>query len=1362
MNLKFLSIILTTLAFCLLDGITYASNVSDEGCNNSIKKATRTYNASPNSSSLFYHDFCRDRNGFIWIATESGLIKFDGANHEVFRKDQNNPGSISDNRVRRVFCDKSGRIWVGTANGLNYFDPASDTFRLIKLPPSEKLDGYIIDIAQQDDGTILFIVAGNGLYLFDPERMTDEPSTHEAMRLATFGPRFEGNSLLVDDDKTIFMGTHSGKLQMLKQNGNLTIFPICDTFILGLRKYSNDEILVYSSKSIILFNTKTTVSTPIDVSDMGSAIITSLQLRDNRTAIVASNKGLWKIHPDSMKLRRCSRFFNADIDISKAKIGAIYLDSSDNLWIGCDYHGVIMAPHKPLPFNFFLLASSIPGFRGGINAAEFSKDGIWLALEDGNIVEVSHDNKIIRSVNIDGQHDIRAILNADNRILYSVSSNGTLRKTDIDNGKTEKILSLDKFTDTFHINKFEDSSDLFISIIGEGLFVFNPDTGTLTEHHSEKPGSENLYSNWISSSLAGKKGRLWLGHFSGLSCFDTKRGKFRKIDQDAFKKMSIYAISETNDGRLLLGTSNGLIIYDPDNDRILRRLTNADGLADNDVRTIQIDNLGTVWIGTMLGMTRYNPESGMITSIHGGYGLSETAFHYSMFDKRRDEMCFVGNRGLTFFKPSLVKTVKMDKPVFITGIFLNGNKLTEKETIDGEKSLTPDPSTGYREVRLSHNDNNLLIKVSTMDFRDPENVAFEWRMDGDKVWNTKTPGNSQIVIPKLSYGRHKVFIRASDNGELSPVTELSVYVTPPWYLSIFAKCLYALVAAGIAVILFKLYRKRNLERINDAKIKFFMDISHEIRSPITCIISPLKTLLREKDLDKESKDMLGRACRNAERILGLANQLLEIRKIDKGRKTLSMEPTDINGFATEIIDLYRPMAQSKNITVSAVLQDDTPEVWIDRMNFDKVIVNLITNAIKYTPDEGKIEVRTCVAHDPQIGECAEISVTDTGIGLDPKHIDKIFERFYQASRRVAGFGIGLDLARQLVLLHHGSLNARNRDDGIRGSVFTVRIPLGKSHLSPKELKMAETPESSAEGKHDICDSPDNHPLQIESGANTGSVSKNFSPRKILIVDDDKELREYIASNFAKSWKVMEAANGSEAMKALLGNDIDIIVSDVMMPVMDGLTLLRTLKSNADTSHIPVILLSSRAEVADRLSGWQLGADGYVAKPFDIGELFSMAGNLIRNRQRVKGKYSGMMKPAEEIALPEIKGNDESLIEKVTKAIEKHIDDNNLSVESLSDEIGISRAHLHRRMKQLVGMSPSDFIRSVRVKRACELLRRHDIDITQVAYSLGFTSQPHFSTSFKRVMGMTPTEFRTRILQQNSQDEPVEQLEERGL
>ena len=228
-----------------------------------------------------------------------------------------------------------------------------------------------------------------------------------------------------------------------------------------------------------------------------------------------------------------------------------------------------------------------------------------------------------------------------------------------------------------------------------------------------------------------------------------------------------------------------------------------------------------------------------------------------------------------------------------------------------------------------------------------------------------------------------------------------------------------------------------------------MDISHEIRSPITCIISPLKTLLREKDLDKESKDMLGRACRNAERILGLANQLLEIRKIDKGRKTLSMEPTDINGFATEIIDLYRPMAQSKNITVSAVLQDDTPEVWIDRMNFDKVIVNLITNAIKYTPDEGKIEVRTCVAHDPQIGECAEISVTDTGIGLDPKHIDKIFERFYQASRRVAGFGIGLDLARQLVLLHHGSLNARNRDDGIRGSVFTVRIPLGKSHLSPR-------------------------------------------------------------------------------------------------------------------------------------------------------------------------------------------------------------------------------------------------------------------------------------------------------------------------
>ncbi len=887
---------------------------------------------------------------------------------------------------------------------------------------------------------------------------------------------------------------------------------------------------------------------------------------------------------------------------------------------------------------------------------------------------------------------------------------------------------------------------LFVGIRGDGVLKYNLQTGEKTILCSQDQGENKLHNNWVASVFIDSKSRLWVGLFSGLACYDIKSGTFKVIDQTPFiNKGACNSIRETPDGKLYIGTNSGLVIYNPDNDSVEQHLTAIDGLSDNDIRTLEIDTAGVAWIGSMRGISLYDPEEGKALSMQG-YGLSERVFQHSVFSGNTGKIYFSGNMGYTQFRPETIEPVTFSTPVTISAIYLNGKRLTENNFIEGRHAIETDPDKGtYNRVNISHSDNNLLLRMSTMDFRDAANLTFEWMIEGeDDSWIMSKPGNSSIVVPKLKPGTHKLLVRAADNSAYSDVTELTIHVSSPWYLTTPAKIIYFLIISGILYLVFMLIKKKNTEEMNEAKVRFFMDISHEIRSPVTCIISPLQTLLK-KEHDPETTQMLKGMHRNANRILSLANQLLELRKIDKSKKRLSMQETDVRGFASEIVELFRPMAENKSIEISLDAPDEISNVWIDRSNFDKVLVNLITNAIKYTPDGGKISVKIDTATDPYMGKCVRISVTDTGIGIDPKNITRIFERFYQGHGSASGFGVGLNLTRELVRLHHGTLTASNRTDGVKGSVFTVMLPLGKAHLTPDEISGPgiSDPEVEAprilKGEEAISDS-------TEANDTERRPRRNSTGHNILIVDDDSELREYLRFHFSRTDKVYEASNGVEAMKVLLDHKIDIVISDVVMPELDGLELLKAIKANADTSHTPVVLLSSRNDVADRLSGWDRGADGYIGKPFNISELDAMVDNLIDNRLRMKGKYSGAQDSCDKITAPELRGNDEMLMEKIIKAIENRIDDPQFNVESLGSEVGISRAHLHRKMKELIGMTPSDFIRNVRLRRACEILKKRDVDITQVAYNVGFTSQPHFSTAFKRFTGVSPTEYRARNIE----------------
>lgn len=627
-----------------------------------------------------------------------------------------------------------------------------------------------------------------------------------------------------------------------------------------------------------------------------------------------------------------------------------------------------------------------------------------------------------------------------------------------------------------------------------------------------------------------------------------------------------------------------------------------------------------------------------------------------------------------------------------------------------------------------------------MNFRDERNVIYEYRMEElEPMWNQTRPGEGRIQYTYLSPGTYTLEIRACEDGMFSPVKSVQVCIAPPWYWSTVAKLVYTLFIIGVGYLLYIAARRKRREEIGEMKLQFFINIAHEIRSPLTLMTSPLEKLLK-KDNDADTNKSLQTIKYNTNRILNLLNQLLDIRRIDKGQMIIRCVETDMQAFINELLDVFSEQAKQKDIRLEAEFAERLPKVWIDPNNFDKVLVNLLTNALKYTPSGGTVEVCVKVGHDVHesgaLQDYMEISISDTGKGLSEKELKKIFERFYQGGANQAttplGFGIGLNLCQSLVKLHHGVIFAENRKE-VKGSRFVVRLPLGCKHLRKEELASSEETVPYAV-REEVKPEYDWH-VETEKG------EKSRTNYHVLVIDDDDDLRKFLVDSLSVYYRVDTAINGMDGLKKAITKQPDIVISDVMMPAMDGIQMLKELKKNINTNHIPVILLTSKTEFANRIEGLEQGADAYLGKPFSVEELHTLIGNLIANRIRLKGKYSGSSTQEGKRMPIVLQSNDEVLMERIMKVINKNLNNPMLSVEMLTQEVGMSRTHLHRRIKGMTGLTPSDFIRNIRLIQAAELLKKKDITVTQVAYTVGFSSQTHFSSAFKKMYGISPTEYK---------------------
>ena len=913
---------------------------------------------------------------------------------------------------------------------------------------------------------------------------------------------------------------------------------------------------------------------------------------------------------------------------------------------------------------------------------------------------------------------------------------------------------------------------LWMATMGNGLLMHDQQTSkwnayTMDPAAPDKPNLNSITNDYISQiSISPDNKRIYAATTMGVCCFDMQTKSWTSFfGKNCLNYGTPVRIAREYSGRLWIGTNAGLYSYNLAN-KELGLFTTEKGLADNGIASIEQDNTGRLWISTDHGLCCYDPKTGVTKNYFMDNGLQSNEFSDgASWTTPYGTMLFGGVGGITWFRPSEIAQVDWKADVKLTAFTINGETV-DASTESGRFHVTDTAVIASNRFDLGYHDNSFAIQLSTLTFDNPEHITYLYSINDEPF------GVNEITFSHLAPGTYHFRVKAERNSKETPERQFTIVVHSPWYRSTTAYLIYFLLLA-FAIWQYIRQQKRkqqdslrlqehiHAEEMGEAKLRFFMNISHEIRTPMTLIITPLMTILNKitnRQIDEpipgtsnltthQLYDSLTTIKRNSERILHLVNQMMDLRKIDKGLMQLRMTETDLVRFVGEIYTLFLHQAKAKSINLTYLLQTEGQEkpidvqssnnlspvnVWIDRGNFDKVIVNILSNAFKYTQPGGNITI--LLSHNAQQ---ASIAISDDGEKIPEDKIGKIFERFYQSPSSVndknVGTGIGLDLARSLVELHYGTITARNLE---KGCEFRVTIPKGNTHLKPEEMVQASELESEKKEEQDSLFN------QVADDSQSAVVIRKPSKDgfTIVIAEDDDEIRTFLEEQLSDGFTVKACANGRIALAEVLRTMPDLVLSDVMMPEMDGNTLCSKLKINPATSHIPFIMLTAKDRDEDMLEGLETGADAYIVKPFNMDILRRTIINLIDTHRKLQLKYGRNDKLEQQVDEVKMKSPDEKLLERVVNTINKYLSDPDLSVDMIASEVGISRVHLHRKMKELTGQTPHDFIRNIRLKQAAHLLASQHMNITQVLYACGFSNRTSFSTVFKNFYGMSPRDY----------------------
>lgn len=1330
----------------------------------------KLFNTDNQLSSNLATQVFQDKSGFIWIATRNGLNTYDGYHITVIKKDMSNFLGLNSNYINSIAQDEKEHILLGTNNSLLEFTGSE----FLKIPMLDSKGGelatYIKQVYPLKNKDVAVATSGYGIML----KKQDEQKCH-AMKGEVEKLKYI-LKLLEDKRGRLWIITEDGKLYRKETNGRVTSH-FAGTEGVGAQDIRQDALgniyLASKNQGVYLLRAGSNVFTRI--SSIGNLPIDNIYIsRNNKLYIGCDGLGIYVYDPQTGFLQD-NPLFSRLVNLAKSKITSIIEDNQGNIWVSMLQKGVFMQRNIQNDFNYM-------GFRLG-NLNVIGENCVTsLSINQGNQVWVGTDKDGLYLFNIATRSVEGHFLNQSTVLtlckdqqgrtwvgtytdgLGYMDAAGSFHPVDLGISKSVGILDI----------KQDPQGNIWIATMGEGLFCLQKD-GSRRNYKTKYGADNNLKVNslpndyLIKMALSKDGNHVYVATSVGLACLDRKRNSwvstFKGINCLNKNSFSHCVFVDSKD-HVWYGTEDGAFCFDFRKGIKPKLYTTANGLTDNSVASITEDYQGNIWLGTIKGLNKLALKSGTITKFYAESGLQSNEFSDASVCTTQDGKTILmgGSGGLNWFQADQVRQHPWQAKVVISGFILN-NKMVTPGMKSGSYTITDNWSTFSRDFQLSHEDNTFTLQLSTLTYNDVEQISYVYSINGD-AWRTVPAGQNELAFSHMAPGRYKYRIKAICNGYETPVKEFTITIHPAWYVSIWAKLFYLLLLIA-AIMLYLRHRKHQMEdqlilqqhihaeEMGEAKIKFFMDISHEIRTPLTLIITPLLSLIKE-DKEPHRQGIYEIIRKNSERILHLINQMMDLRKIDKGQMVMRMCQTDMVAFINEEYELFKQQALAKNIDFEYQHDSEELPVWIDRNNFDKVIINILSNAFKFTPTAGHILLSlTHTDHH------AYISVKDSGIGIPKDKLETIFQRFYQTSAdpsdRNVGTGIGLDLTRSLVELHYGTISARNNEGekGSKfehGSEFIIRIPLGKDHLKPEEIideeevkekqnqELAEVKQLEQEVKET------ENAEKAESATVTTDMqgklpaSARGNKAEIVIVEDEEDIQDYLKAQLASDFKIRTYPNGKVALNEILKNKPDLIISDVMMPEMDGTTLCTKLKANINTNDLPIILLTAKSREEDQLEGLQTGADAYILKPFNMDILRRTIINLLTMRRTLKNKFTGKESQEEKVEQRKIQTPDDALMQRVMEVINENIGDSDLSVDMIAQKVGISRVHLHRKMKELTNQTPHSFIRNIRLQQAAKLLKDGKQSITDVMYICGFSNSASFSTMFKNLYGCSPREY----------------------
>lgn len=1300
-------------------------------------------------SSNYVLDIAQDKSGFIWFATRYGLNRFDGHKFTVYIKssdqeflnsndinkivadtlnnkvwianrwagvnvfdcetetfssflhDENDAGTLISNEIKDILVTSTGNVWIATSKGLDLYDP--DNLRFIhynKLTVAGFPSDGINALYEGTNGDLYLGHIHDGFTVFSPENKSFKNFKnvpHDKNSL----PNNTVHSIFVDMDSRIWIATDEG----------LSLF---DPFRKTFRNFRNMEGLHKSIKGTV-FSVYQTHDERIWVGTLSDLCYFDAKDADE---ILSGKKDV-------------NHMFIQDIywGISNPTVFCVLEDSFKNVWIGSNGGGASFISSTSSFFHSWRI-DKIPGVVNGLNDKEVlticidEDENIWMGTDGGGInVNKGGINCEFYSANsgeVSSNAYASSLKDSNNDLWFGSVHMGI----DIFLSKEKRFVHYTpRNCNSIIFCLFEDNCRNVWIGTDAGLEIYNLVTNEKSYLNGE---NSELLANEVRAVSQDKSGNIWIGTLNkGIVIYDPNRKKIKHIDHPVIlNNCRVNQIFRDSRNRMWVATSEGLILFPDDRFDNCRMFNTADGLACNLVCSIGEDSDGNIWLSTNWGISCFVESEKRFLNYDYRNGALLGSYMNNSVAKTQDGTIYFGSiNGVCFFTPQNRPAYIILPPVIFTEFKVYGKN-------SYEDVVTSLPMIN-RKTSLNYNQDIFSVSFNVMDKSLQGKVEYAYLLEGlGDTWINIGEEN-QVIFRNIPYRNYKLHVRARYKNQQwqNSYSTLSIDVNPPLWLTWWAKLFYMLCILLIAFLIIKSYKKRlelhsslsfekekvqRQRELNEERLNFYTNITHELKTPLTLILGPLEDLQADSRIQEEHAKKLSLIHKSTIRLLNLVTQILEFRKTESQNKRLCVGEGDIAEKIQEIGLKYKELNRNNNIVFDIIINTKKTQLYFDQEVISMIIDNLLSNAFKYTYEGSiKLSLQSVVADDV---EYTEIEISDTGIGISEEDLSHIFERYYQAEKRknASGFGIGLALVKNLVDLHEGVILV-DSTPGV-GSVFRIRLITNNFYPDAIHISVKQ---------NEIDEERGNKPI-------------------VLVVEDESDIRDYIAEALMGVYDVIVSENGEQGLRTALASIPDIIVSDIMMPVKDGIELCREIKANVATSHIPVILLTAKDTLQDKTEGYCAGADSYITKPFSASLLKSRVANLLEARKKMALLISSNTSFKHSVIKDSLNRIDNEFIERIIKIVEDNLMDEKIDVPTIAQELSMSYSSLYRKIKALTGMSTGEFIRKLRISKAEQLLLSGKYNISEIAHQVGLNSVSYFRECFKEEYGMSPSEYMKKM------------------